>query len=85
MHLVRPDIIQRMARRRISQIGDGVTAMEPVDRGRQARGLPGKACQHKVPAPGAHHLGKVGAGIARWPVALEDHVDAVRLEPLDPA
>ena len=85
MHVVRRDVVERVARRRIAQIGDGVPAMERIDRGRQTSGLAGKARQHEAAAAAAHHLGEVGARIAGRPVALEDHVDAVRLEALDPA
>src|SRR6187455_1002598 len=64
MDIFRRDIVERVARRRISQKGDAVATMEPVDRGREARRLAGEAGQHEAAAAAADHLGEVGAGVA---------------------
>src|SRR3954454_18344515 len=62
-----------------------VPAVISIDRGRKARRLAGKPGEYETPAARAHHFGEVRAGITRGPVALADHVYAVRLEPFGPA
>src|SRR5438105_10063844 len=74
-----------MARRCVCEVGHTVAAVERIDRGREAGGLAGEARQYEAAAARAHHLGKIRAGVAGRLVALEDHVDAVRLEAFDPA
>jgi len=64
---------------------EGLAAVERIDRGRQARGLAREPGQHEAAAARGHYLREIIAGVAGRPVALEDHVDAVRLEALDPA
>src|SRR5204863_4886129 len=74
-----------MASRRVCEEGHTMAAVERVDRGGKTGGLAGEAREHETAAARADHLGKIRAGVAGWPVPLEDHVDAMRLEALDPA
>src|SRR4051794_19856273 len=77
------NIVERMARRRVGQIGDPMTAVKCIDNGREAGRFAGKTREHEMAAAGADHLGKAGTGIAGRLIALEYQVGTGRFEALD--